>query len=79
MVEPNSPYVSEMRKLGNFLGTALEYLGILFEFTLRAFVGVIIFGFVHYVMSLPHCTASFDRASVVTSDKQELPRKCITL
>jgi len=42
-----------MSKLGNFLGTGLEYLGRLFEFTLRAFFGVFIFGFVNYIMSLP--------------------------
>jgi hypothetical protein len=53
MVEPTNPYLREIWKLGNFLGTALEYLGILFELTLRAFFGVVVFGFVHYVMSLP--------------------------
>jgi hypothetical protein len=53
MAEPTSPDLTEIQKLGNFLGTGLEYLGILFEFTLRASFGVVIFGFVHYVMSLP--------------------------
>jgi hypothetical protein len=53
MLEPTSPYVSEISKLGTFPGTGLEYLGILFEFTLRASFGVIIFGFVNYIMSAP--------------------------
>jgi hypothetical protein len=53
MVEPTSPYLSEISKLGNFLGIALEYVGILFEFTIRAILGVIVFGFVNYVMFLP--------------------------
>ena len=47
MVEPTSPSLREIWKLRNFLGTALEYLGILFEFTLRASFGVVAFGFVH--------------------------------
>jgi hypothetical protein len=53
MEEPTSPYLSEISKLGNFLGTGFEYLGILFEFTIRAILGVIVFGFVNYVMSAP--------------------------
>jgi hypothetical protein len=53
MVESTSPDLTEIQKLGNFLGTGLEYLGILFEFTLKASFGVIVFGFVNYVMSLP--------------------------
>jgi hypothetical protein len=53
MVEPTSPELTEIRKLGNFLGTGLEYLGILFEFTIKTFFGVFVFGCVNYVMSLP--------------------------
>jgi hypothetical protein len=53
MVEPTSPDLTEIQKLGNFLGTGLEYLGRLFEFTLRASFGVVVFGCVNYVMSLP--------------------------
>jgi len=53
MVEPTSTFSSEIQKLGNFLGTGLEYLGILFEFALRASFGVVVFGCVNYVMSLP--------------------------
>jgi len=53
MEEPTSPFLREIWKLGNFLGTALEYLGVLFELTIRASFGVIVFVFVHYVMSLP--------------------------
>jgi len=35
------------------MGTGLEYLGVLFDFTLRAIFGIFIFGCVNYVMSLP--------------------------
>jgi hypothetical protein len=52
-VQPSGAYRTGIRKLGRLLGRALEFLGVAFEFTIRAFFGVIVFGFVHYVMSLP--------------------------
>jgi hypothetical protein len=52
-VDPTSTDRSGIMKLGTFLGRALEFLGVAFEFTIRAFFGVMVFGIVHYVMSLP--------------------------
>jgi hypothetical protein len=52
-VDPTSTYRSGIWELGKFLGRALEFLGVAFEFTIRAFFGVMVFGIVHYVMSLP--------------------------
>jgi hypothetical protein len=52
-VAPTSAYRTGIWTLGKFLGKALEFLGIAFEFTIRAFFGVMVFGIVHYVMSLP--------------------------
>jgi hypothetical protein len=52
-VDPSGADRSGIWKLGKFLGRALEFLGVAFEFTIRAFFGVMVFGIVHYVMSLP--------------------------